>query len=158
LTGTGRDKNLGPSTDKKEHWAELGPWPTEPTCNKYNAAKAEYIGPVTLALALGPEILLRRDRMKKLAVFALLCAISDPAFAQMQECPPTPRAGDLLNCYNRTAPPPAPHKRATPKMTTTLENPAASKSQTNQRAQVDDLLDDENRKLDTKLNTLCRGC
>ena len=97
--------------------------------------------------------------MKKVAVFALLCAISDPAFAQVQECPPTPRAGDLLNCYNRIAPPPAPHKRAaTPKMTTTLEKPAVSRSQTSQRAQVDDLLDEENRKLDSKLNTLCRGC
>jgi hypothetical protein len=96
--------------------------------------------------------------MKKVAVFALLCAISDPAFAQVQECQSTQGAGDLLACYNRTAPLPAPQKRATPKITTKLEKPALSKTQTNQRAQVDDLLDDENRKLDAKVNTLCRGC
>ena len=99
-------------------------------------------------------------KMQKVAALALFCAISDVAFAQAPECQPTPRAGDLLACYNRTAPapPPIPGKPATSKATTALDKPAVSKTPTDKRAQVDDLLNDENKKLDMKLKTLCRGC
>jgi hypothetical protein len=96
--------------------------------------------------------------MRIIAILILLCVSSKVASAQTTEpCPPAPRAGDLLNCYNRTAPPPSLGKRATSKITT-LDNPALSQTPTNQRAPVDDLLNDENKKLDAKLKTLCRGC
>jgi hypothetical protein len=109
--------------------------------------------------------------MRIIAILILLCTFSKVASAQTTEqCPPTPRAGDLLACYNRTAPPPALGKRATSKVTTALDKhaaskaptaldkPAASKTPADQRAQYVDVLTDENKKLDTKLKTLCRGC
>jgi hypothetical protein len=98
-------------------------------------------------------------KMRIITILILLCTFSKVASAQTTEqCPPTPRAGDLLACYNRTAPPPALGKRATSKVTTALDKPAASKTPTDQRAQYVDVLTDENKKLDTKLKTLCRGC
>jgi hypothetical protein len=96
--------------------------------------------------------------MKAIAVLAFLYAFSDMAFAQVPECQPTPGAGDLLACYNRTELPPVPGKRATSKVTTALNKPAVSKTPTDHRARVDDILDDENKKLDAKVKTLCRGC
>ena len=80
------------------------------------------------------------------------------AFAQAPECQPTSGAGDLLACYNRTELPHALGKRATAKVTTALDKPAVSKNLTEHRAQVDDILDDENKKLDAKVKSLCRGC
>jgi len=115
--------------------------------------------PDTLKLGMGWNVrFLGEVRMKTIAVLALFCAISDSAFAQAPECPPTPRAGDLLNCYNRTAPSPALGKRVTSKVTTALDKPAISKTPTDPRAQVDDILAVENSKLDAKLKTICRGC
>lgn len=133
-------------------------FPRQRTFNKHNTTRAKYSRSAALVLALNPGILLRSYKMKKIAVFALLCAISGSASAQALECQPTPRAGDLLACYNRTATPLARHKRATSKITTTPEKSTVSMTPTDQRAQADDLLDDENKKLDTKLKTLCRGC
>jgi len=96
--------------------------------------------------------------MKTIAVLALFCAISDLAFAQAPECPPTPRAGDLINCYNRTAPLPALGKPARSKVRTALDKTAVSDHPTDPRAQVNDILAVENNKLDAKLKTICRGC
>jgi hypothetical protein len=97
--------------------------------------------------------------MRVIALLFLFCTISEAASAQTTEqCPPTPRAGDLLGCYGGTAPPPAPGKRATSKVTTALEKPAVSKTPTDPRAQADDMLFVENKKLDAKVKTLCLGC
>jgi hypothetical protein len=97
--------------------------------------------------------------MRIIAILILLCTFSKVASAQTAEqCPPTPRAGDLLGCYDRTAPPPALGKRATSKLTTALDKPAVSKIPTDPRAQADDMLSVENKKLDAKVKTLCRGC
>jgi hypothetical protein len=96
--------------------------------------------------------------MKTIAVLAFFYAFSSIAFAQAPECQPTPGAGDLLACYNRTELPPAPVKRATSKVTTVPEEPAVSKPLTDRRARVEDILEDENKKLDTKVKSLCRGC
>ena len=94
-----------------------------------------------------------------IALLFLFCTISDAASAQTTEqCPPTPRAGDLLGCYGWTTPPRAPGKRATSKVTTTLDKPEISKTPTDPRAQADDMLFVENKKLDAKVKTLCRGC
>jgi hypothetical protein len=100
--------------------------------------------------------------MRMIALLILLCVPSTVASAQTAEqCPPTPRAGDLLGCYDRTAPPPAPGKRATSKVATAPDKPAAAKAPADKRAPIDiddDLLGDENKKLDAKVKTLCRGC
>ena len=48
-------------------------------------------------------------------------------------------------------------KRATSKVTTALDKPTVSKTFTDPRAQDDDMLAEENKKLDTKVKTLCRG-
>jgi hypothetical protein len=99
--------------------------------------------------------------MRAIALLVLLCVLSGVASAQTAEqCPPTPRAGDFLACYNnsRTEPLSTQQGRATSGATTALNKPAASKTPTERRAQVDDLLDEENKQLDARVNTLCRGC
>jgi len=107
-------------------------------------------------------------RMRTIALSVLLCALSGAATAQTtNQCPPTLPAGELLNCYNGTAPP---HTRGKPnisKATAATERPAAirgpidkpaPKNPTDGRAPYVDMLDVENKKLDAKLKTLCRGC
>jgi hypothetical protein len=106
--------------------------------------------------------------MRAIVLSVLLCALSGAATAQTAEqCPPTPRAGEFLNCYNGTAPPHILGKPKTPKTTSATEEPAAirdpidqpaSKTPTDGRAPYVDMLDVENKKLDAKLKTLCRGC
>jgi hypothetical protein len=97
--------------------------------------------------------------MRVTALLFLLCAHSELAIAQTAEqCAPTPKAGDLLGCYNGTTPSPAPGKRATSRVTTAQEKPAVSKTPTDPRVQADDMLSIENKKLDAKVKSLCRGC
>ena len=109
--------------------------------------------------------------MRATALVILLCVSSEVASAQTAEqCQPTQRAGDLLACYNGTAPPHMVGKPKTPKASTVsdkpavseapiaVDKPAASKTPTDQKAQYVDILAVENSKLDAKLKTLCRGC
>ena len=107
-------------------------------------------------------------KLRAIALSVLLCTLSGVATAQTAEqCPPTPRAGELLNCYNGTAPPHTLGKPKTSKATTATDRPAAirgpidkpaPKTPTDERAPYVDMLDVENKKLDAKLKTLCRGC
>jgi hypothetical protein len=108
--------------------------------------------------------------MRAIALLVLLCTLSGVASAQTaDQCLPTARAGDLLNCYNGTAPPHALRKPATSKASTTTDKPAAikgpiavdepaSKTPTDERVPYVDMLAVENKKLDAKLKTVCRGC
>jgi hypothetical protein len=108
--------------------------------------------------------------MRAIALLVLLCSFSNVANAQTAEqCPPTARAGDFLNCYNGTAPPPTLGKSKRSKASTSTDNPAAikspiaedkpvSKAATDGRAPYVDMLAVENKKLDAKLKTLCHGC
>jgi len=106
--------------------------------------------------------------MRAIALLALLCALSWVANAQTaQQCPPTPRAGDLLNCYNGTTPLHTLGKPKTSKTASVTDEPAAirgpvdkpaPKTPTDEKAQYVDMLTVENKKLDAKLKTLCRGC
>jgi hypothetical protein len=106
-----------------------------------------------------------------IALLVLLVMHSGLAIAQTTEqCQPTPRAGDLLDCYNGNSPPlalakpvtskasSARNKPAAPKAPVAVDKPEASKTPTDHRAQVDDILEGENQKLDAKVKTLCRGC
>ena len=109
--------------------------------------------------------------MRAIAPLVLLCAISVVARAQTAEqCPPTPRAGDLLGCYNRTVPSdtlskhpmskalPSPDKPRISEAPIVVDERAASRSPTDKKADYVDVLAEENKKLDSKLKTLCRGC
>jgi hypothetical protein len=108
--------------------------------------------------------------MRAIALLILLCSFSDAANAQTREqCPPAARAGDFLNCYNGTAPPPNLGKSKRSNAATATNQPAAiksliaddkpaSKAATDGRAPYVDMLAVENKKLDAKLKTLCRGC
>src|ERR1700692_4038793 len=98
--------------------------------------------------------------MRAFALLVLLCTMSGVASAQTAEqCPPTPRAGELLNCYNGTAPPHLLSKPKTSKTTTATDESAAirgpidkpaPKTSTDERAPYVDMLDVENKKLDAK--------
>jgi hypothetical protein len=107
--------------------------------------------------------------MKAIASLVLLGMLSGVAIAQTAEqCPPTTRVGDLLDCYNGTAPPhalgkpamsnPAREKPAVSKDAPGTNNLAASKITADEKAKYVDLLDEENKKLDAKLRVICRGC
>jgi hypothetical protein len=108
--------------------------------------------------------------MRLVVLLILLYLFSGIAGAQTAEkCPPSGRAGDLLNCYNGVAPPSSPSKPRRSKAsiaidhTATIKEPIAddkpmSKTATDERAPYVDMLDVENKKLDAKLKTLCRGC
>jgi hypothetical protein len=95
---------------------------------------------------------------------------SEVASAQTTEqCQSIKRAGDLLACYNRTAPPHtlgkpktskasiAPDKPAVAEAPIAVDKPAESKNPTD-RAKYVDVLAVENSKLDAKMKTICRGC
>jgi len=108
--------------------------------------------------------------MRIIALLCLLGTLSGVAIAQTNEqCQPMQRAGELLACYNRTAPPhtlakpktsrasTAPDKSAVSEAPIAADKPAESKDQTD-RAKYVDVLAVENSKLDAKMKTICRGC
>jgi hypothetical protein len=109
--------------------------------------------------------------MRATVLVILLCMSSEVVSAQTTEqCRPTQRAGDLLACYNRTAPPhtiskpktskasTSPNKPAVSEAPIAVDKPVASKNATDQRAQYIDVLKAENSKIDAKMKTICRGC
>ena len=108
--------------------------------------------------------------MRAIAPLFLLCTLSGFANAQTSEqCPPTARAGDILNCYNGTAPTHSLGKSKKSRAATATnqataikrpfaEDKPASEAATDGRAPYVDMLAVENKKLDVKLKTLCRGC
>jgi hypothetical protein len=118
--------------------------------------------------------------MRLVALLILLYPFSAIASAQTAEkCPPSGRAGDLLNCYNGIAPPPALGKSSLgksslgksrrPRASTATDTTAAikepiadgkpmSKGSADGRAPYVDMLDVENKQLGERLKTLCRGC
>ena len=109
--------------------------------------------------------------MRIIAVLLLLGTLPGVASAQTAEqCPPTPRVGDFLACYNGTA---RPHRLGEPAMSkapTAREKPAvskeppetdnlaASKTSADEKPEYVDLLAEENKKLAAKLKVICRGC
>jgi hypothetical protein len=109
--------------------------------------------------------------MRATALVLLLCVSAEVVSAQTtEECRPIQRAGDLLACYNRTAPSPAlgepkaskasaaPAKPKVSEVPLAVDKPEASKTVTDQKAQYVDVLAAENSKLDAKMKTICRGC
>jgi len=109
--------------------------------------------------------------MRIIALFCLLGTLADVAIAQTAEqCQSMRRAGDLLACYNGTAPPhtlgrpqpkttkaSTPDKPALSEAPIAVDKPAESKNPTD-RATYVDVLAVESSKLDAKMKTICRGC
>ena len=105
--------------------------------------------------------------MRIIALLCLLGTLADVAIAQTAEqCQLMRRAGDLLACYNGTAPPHTLVKPKTSKATAldkvseapiAVDKSAASKNPTDLAKYVD-VLAVENSKLDAKMKTICRGC
>jgi hypothetical protein len=117
------------------------------------------------------SIFFKGTKMRATVLVILLCMSSEVVSAQTTEqCRPTQRAGDLLACYNRTAPPHtiskpktskasiSPNKPAVSEAPIAVDKPVASKNATDQRAQYIDVLKAENSKIDAKMKTICRGC
>ena len=109
--------------------------------------------------------------MRVAALVIFLCMASGVVRAQTTEqCQPTQRAGELLACYNRTAPSHALGKPNESKASTAtarpavsgapiaVDKPAASKTPTDQKEKYVDVLAVENSKLEAKMKTICRGC
>src|ERR1700736_3507256 len=112
------------------------------------------------------SIFFKGTKMRATALVILLCMSSGVVSAQTTEqCRPTQRAGDLLACYNRTAPPhtlgkpktskasTAPNKPAISEAPIAVDKPAVSKNPTDQRERYVDVLAAENSKLDAKMKT-----
>jgi hypothetical protein len=90
--------------------------------------------------------------MKLVLLIAGLALASQAAVAQTSSCQSIANQMDRLACYDKASAPqaaaPAPRK---------AEKPAPAKAQPEQ-PQVVDMLAAENKKLDAKLKTICRGC
>ena len=85
--------------------------------------------------------------MKVVALLSGLCLVSQAAMAQTSTCQLIPKSSDRLACYDRIAPP-----------TTEPKKIAGTKSGNANPAPVTDRLAVENKKLDARLKTICRGC
>ena len=87
-----------------------------------------------------------------------------------EQCHSLKGAGDLIACYDGTAPSSAPARPKRSKPAAAQDAPVisepriagarttASKASTKQNPQHFDVLEAENSKLDAKMKTLCRGC
>ena len=97
--------------------------------------------------------------MKYIFPIFVLALIPHAARAQASNCQSIANQIDRLACYDKASPTPsaaAPPKKidTTPKKP---EKAAAPKAQPEQ-GQVVDMLAAENKRLDAKLKTICRGC
>ena len=97
--------------------------------------------------------------MRFVLLIAGLALASQPAVAQTSNCHSITNQMDRLACYDKASPTPsaamAPKKTDAPPKK--AEKSAAPKPQPEQ-GHIDDMLAAENKKLDAKLKTICRGC
>lgn len=92
--------------------------------------------------------------------FVLLVAgltISQAAAAQTPNCQSIANQMDRLACYDKASPSAAKPSKKTDTTPKKPEKADTSKTQPEQ-GQVVDMLAAENKKLDAKLKTICRGC
>ena len=90
--------------------------------------------------------------MRFVLLIAGLALASQAAAAQTSSCQSISNQMDRLACYDKASAPQA--AAPTPEK---AEKPAPTKAQPEQ-PQVVDMLAAENKKLDAKLKTICRGC
>ena len=106
--------------------------------------------------------------MRTMALVILLCMSAGIASAQTTECHSLQRAGDLIACYDRTAPPVTPGTIKRLKPAKAVEKPEVSpiardttatiNAPADQRGPYVDVLAAENSKLVSKMKSICRGC
>jgi hypothetical protein len=98
-------------------------------------------------------------RMRFALLIAGLALATQAAVAQTSNCQSITNQMDRLACYDKASP--TPSAATPPKKTDThskkAEKSAAPKAQPEQ-GQIVDMLAAENKKLDAKLKTICRGC
>jgi hypothetical protein len=99
--------------------------------------------------------------MRLFAVFVAICALSQTAAAQSQECKSMPDPGTRLACYDRAAPPAAPAEKsgsaATPADKAAPPRSAVKTSKIDSSKYVD-TIGAEDKLMDAKLKNICRGC
>jgi hypothetical protein len=97
--------------------------------------------------------------MRFILLIAGLTLSTQAAMAQPSNCASIANQIDRLACYDKASP--TPSAAAAPRKPDTTprkpEKSAAPKAQPEQ-GQVVDMLAAENKKLDAKLKTICRGC
>lgn len=107
--------------------------------------------------------------MRTVALAIALCVCAGMASAQSSDqCHARQRAGDLLSCYDGTAPAAAPARPARPgtsgaagkppAVPVAKDNTATPKPVMDQKGDVIDVLAVENARLDSRMKTICRGC
>ena len=109
--------------------------------------------------------------MRTIVLAILLCLSSGMVDAQTTEqCRQLKGAGDLIACYDGTAPSSTPAKPRRSRPAAVQDNAAMSepriagagapapKAATKQYQPQFDVLETENSRLDAKMKTLCRGC
>ena len=89
--------------------------------------------------------------MKFVSLLVGLCMVSNAAIAQTSTCQSILKASQRLACYDRLTPPTAEPKKATGTKSTSAKSAP-------ERAAIVDRLAVENKKLDARLKTICRGC
>jgi hypothetical protein len=114
---------------------------------------------IRLANSYLPTIAVVELRMRFILLIAGLAMVPHAAGAQPSICQSIANQTERLACYDKGYPPSAPS--ASPKKADTTpkksEKSTVPKAQPDQGAVVD-MLAAENRKLDAKLKTICRGC
>ena len=87
-----------------------------------------------------------------------LALASQGAVAQSSSCQSIANRMDRLACYDKASPP---YTATTPKKADTARKKnekSANPTEQREPAQVVDMLAAENKKLDARLKTICRGC
>jgi hypothetical protein len=95
--------------------------------------------------------------MKRTVLLMMICLSPGLAAAQSPECRTIPKSADRLACYDRASPPAKPETIAVSGSSgkaQTASNQAAADSLT----PLADMLSLENRRLNAKINNICRGC
>jgi hypothetical protein len=87
----------------------------------------------------------RGDKMRIIALFISLCALSQAAAAQIPECKSIPNSTQRLACYDKASVAKAP-------AATSVSKPA------NVDGSYVDTISDEDARMNARLKSICRGC
>ena len=95
--------------------------------------------------------------MRLATLLIILCAVPVAAATQARECRTISRSTDRLACHDRAAPPVGMQKPAAGSAMTRSGRAEARPAQQSDTP-LADMLAVENRQLDAKIKTICRGC
>ena len=95
--------------------------------------------------------------MKRAAILMLLFCLPTAAAAQSPECRTIANPKDRLACYDRAAPPTLAAKPARSEAAPRTV-PAPSAASDSSSTPLADLLEIENKRVGSKIKSICRGC